>query len=166
MMPRYRPPRWPTANFLSSRAKRQPPTTLGAAAVDALRDLQQRYNRVPAIGRQAAQEAEDWAKANAPWKDRSGAARANLSVDFIDYGRTYALRFAHGVYYGRFLEYRWGGRYAILRPAANIWVNRLRDRLRRLFRRTVGAFSLRSVIDTTSAFDPRSGKTSTRGDLW
>ena len=166
MMPRYRPPRWPTANFLSTQSRRRPPTSLGVAAVDGLRDLQARYSRVPAIGRQLAQEAEDWAKAQAPWKDRTGAARANLSVDFIDYGRVYALRFAHGVYYGRFLEYRWGGRYAILRPAAAIFTSRLRDRLRRLFRRTLGAFSLRQVIDTTSAFEPRTGRTSTRTDLW
>jgi hypothetical protein len=165
MMPAYRPPNWPTARFIRSGGT-QAARRLGPAVVQQLADLNQRYERVGQVGRDLAQEAEDYAKRSAPWKDRTGEARRRLSVRFLNLGGAYVLRYAHGVYYGRFLEYRWGGRYAILRPAAAIYTNRLRDRLRRLFRRTVGAFSLRQVIDTSSAFDPRSGKQSTNPSLW
>lgn len=165
MMPGYRPPRWPTQRFLRAGGT-QSATRLGAAVVDQLADLNARYARVPAIGQALANEAEAYAKRAAPWKDRTGAARAALEVNFLQRGRVYILQFAHGVYYGRFLEYRWGGRYAILRPTAAIYTSRLRDRLRRLFRRAAGAFSLRQVIDTSNAFDPRTGQSSTSPGLW
>jgi len=163
-MPNYHPPRWPTEGFVTTRAQRNAAVALGIA--DQLRDYQNRVARIPAVGASAAAEAEEYAKRMAPWKDRTGQARRRLKVRFLDRGGVWVLQFSHGVYYGRFLEYRWGGRYAILRPAAQIFVSRLRDRLRRLFRRTVGAFSLRSVIDTSSAFDPRTRRTSRRTNLW
>ena len=167
-MPRYRPPRWPTANFLGRRkvpTSRQP-TLLGQQALDTLRELQQRQARVPVVGERLAQEAENYMKANRPWKDRTTEARKRLKVEFINLGGTYVLRFSHGVYYGRFLEYRWGGRYSILRPAAAIFTERLRDRLRYLFKRSRGAFSLRQVIDTTSAFNPKTGGDFVHSSIW
>ena len=165
MMPGYRPPNWPTARFIKAGGTRGA-TALGARMVDQLADLNMRYSRVPAVGRQLAAEAEDYAKREAPWKDRTGAARRSLRVRFLDLGGAYVLQFSHGVYYGRFLEYRWGGRYSILRPAAALFTSRLRDRFRRLFRRSLGAFTLRQVIDTSSAFDPGTQQQSTNASLW
>lgn len=165
MMPSYRPPRWPTKGFVQARGQRAA-NALGGNANRVLDDINVRRQRIRLAGNDIAGQAEAYAKNNAPWKDRSGAARAGLQVRFLNFGDTYVLRYAHSVFYGRYLEYRNGGRYAILRPTSQIYTPRLRDRLRRIFRRVIGAFSLRSVIDTSSAFDPKTGTDSTRSGLW
>jgi len=52
----------------------------------------------------------------ASWKDRSGDARRKLVAEVVVNGAQVALYLAHGVPYGKFLELRWGGRYAIIGP--------------------------------------------------
>ena len=154
MIARYRPPKWPTRKFV--RAIGTPAArNLGRPTIDMLEDINARLARVNDAGNAIAQEATAHAKKFAPWKDRTGAARRNLRVTFLNFGRYYVLQFAHGVYYGKYLEYRWGGRFAILRPTAQIYTPRLRDRIRRIFRRAAGAPPMRQVIDTSSAFDPQ-----------
>lgn len=149
MMPRYQPPRISSASFL--RAPQGAPVELR----NGLDDLRQRWLRLRQVAQQGAQQAEAQAKREAPWKDRTGQARARLRVyvlaqDVADF----AIYFAHGVRYGKYLENGMGGRFSILRPIANVWVPRIRDRMRNVFRRVPGQFSLRRVIDTSSAFDP------------
>lgn len=65
------------------------------------------------LAEQKAQEMEAWAKQNAPWQDRTGAARAGLHATAE--GTTITL--AHGVPYGIWLEVANGGRYAIIAQA-------------------------------------------------
>jgi hypothetical protein len=148
MMPRYRSPRVATASFL--RAPQGAPREIR----EGLDDLRARWMRLRAVAAEGARQAEAEARRTAPWKDRTGQARARLRV--YVHARdiaSFAITFAHGVYYGKYLEYRWGGRFAILRPIADTWVPRIRDRMRNVFRRMPGQFSLRRTIDTSSAFD-------------
>jgi hypothetical protein len=75
-----------------------------------------------------AAEATEWMKSNAPWQDRTGAARAGLHVDVNQAPAVLAeLTFAHGadVPYGIWLEIANGGRYAIIAPAVDYWGPRL-----------------------------------------
>lgn len=58
----------------------------------------------------------EYAKANAPWTDRTGAARAGLSVDVSNAAGAIAMTLFHTVYYGIFLELKFGGRDAIIMP--------------------------------------------------
>lgn len=63
-----------------------------------------------------APELTKYARANRPWTDRTGNARRGLR----GYSRTTAthlvIGIAHTVFYGKFLEKRHAGRYAILGP--------------------------------------------------
>jgi hypothetical protein len=62
-----------------------------------------------------AAEMEQWAKANAPWQDRTGNARAGLSAVPKDSpGVVAEVIISHGVDYGVWLEIANGGRYAIV----------------------------------------------------
>ena len=40
---------------------------------------------------------------------------------------------AHTVFYGKYLELRWGGRYAIIFPTIHRHLNNIRNQLDRLF---------------------------------
>lgn len=58
-------------------------------------------------------------KANAPWQDRTGDARANLQGAVQKHSDTsYTILLGHGtsIYYGVYLEFAFGGRYAIVLP--------------------------------------------------
>lgn len=71
----------------------------------------------------AKPESEDYAKANAPWTDRTGNARAGLhaTVSSEESGNIFELLMAGSVFYQVFLETRWNGKYAILMPTIN-WI--------------------------------------------
>jgi hypothetical protein len=89
-----------------------------------------------AVAQRWAPELENYARANAPWTDRTGNARAALHAEpTLEPGRLVKLEIIHGVYYGFYLE-GWnpvanramlaGGRYQILEPtldyfAVQIW---------------------------------------------
>jgi len=60
---------------------------------------------------------QGWMKSNAPWKDRTGMARQSLKCTVEIGDRQIVMRFAHGVDYGKYLEHKYAGKYAILRPA-------------------------------------------------
>lgn len=65
----------------------------------------------------AAQAVEQYAQSNAPWDDRSGAARDGLTAEYEDAGLfKHAIVLYHTVDYGIWLEIRWNGRYAIIVP--------------------------------------------------
>jgi hypothetical protein len=62
-----------------------------------------------------AAEMENWAKANAPWQDRTGNARAGLNSFVKDSpGVVAEIVIQHGVDYGVWLEIAHGGRFAII----------------------------------------------------
>ena len=66
---------------------------------------------------------EQWAKDNAPWTDRTGAARAGLHVTVDKSGPLAQITLAHGdnVPYGVWLEIANGGKYAIIALAIDVW---------------------------------------------
>lgn len=102
--------------------------------------LVERYTRtIITTGRRVAQsranEAEQWMKDNAPWQDRTGAARAGLHVDVREGPAVLAeLVFAHGddVPYGVWLELAHGGQNAIIAPAIDYWGPRLMQDIQRI----------------------------------
>lgn len=76
-----------------------------------------RRKAIKEAGDQIASEAEAYMKANAPWTDQTGQARANLkataeqtAVDEVQ------IVLTHGVSYGIHLEFGRAGRYAIIGP--------------------------------------------------
>jgi len=65
----------------------------------------------------AAPEVEDRAKADAPWEDRTGAAREGLNASVNEVGdEEVALILAHTVEYGYWLEVIQNGAFAIIMP--------------------------------------------------
>lgn len=66
-------------------------------------------------------EMEDWMKSTASWQDRTGNARTGLRVEIQQTMDSFTVIFVHSVYYGQYLEYDFGGKYAILNPAMQFW---------------------------------------------
>lgn len=69
------------------------------------------------IAHKHAADMEAWAKANAPWQDVTGAARANLKATVVETGQATEIVLAHGVDYGVWLELAHGGKNAIITHA-------------------------------------------------
>jgi hypothetical protein len=63
-----------------------------------------------------AKRVEQYAKSNAPWADRTGAARDGLTAEGYFRLTQYTIVLYHTVDYGIWLEIRWNGRYAIIMP--------------------------------------------------
>lgn len=64
-----------------------------------------------------AQDMEAWAKANAPWEDQTGAARASLRGTWQETGpHSSTAAISHGVAYGMYLETMQGGILQIIVP--------------------------------------------------
>lgn len=59
---------------------------------------------------------ENYARVNAPWTDRTSNARNGLVAQSGSDGKTRFLVLAHRVPYGIWLEVRWNGKFAIIRP--------------------------------------------------
>lgn len=60
---------------------------------------------------------EAYAKINAPWVDRTGNARQTLAAFGVKKSGVWWLVLRQWMDYGKWLELRWGGRYAIVLPA-------------------------------------------------
>lgn len=58
----------------------------------------------------------EYAKANAPWEDRTGDARSGLSSEALITDDSMGISLFHTMDYGIWLEIRWGGLYAIILP--------------------------------------------------
>lgn len=56
------------------------------------------------------------AQENAPWSDRTGAARQGLQVETADEGDIITVTLAHSVDYGQWLETIQSGRFAVIMP--------------------------------------------------
>lgn len=63
-----------------------------------------------------APQAEAHMKANAPWTDRTGAARNGLHAKVVAGSDVVGIVLYHSVPYGIFLEVRHSGAYAIILP--------------------------------------------------
>lgn len=68
-----------------------------------------------------AEAMENYAKANAPWTDRTGDARERLHATVEETGPIGTIVLAHGVDYGLWLEIANGGRYAIIAPTIDVY---------------------------------------------
>jgi ABC-type phosphate transport system permease subunit len=67
------------------------------------------------MGRLAA-EAENFAKANRPWTDRTGNARRSITGTHTLSSSNATMALAIGVDYGKYLELSHGGRFRIVWP--------------------------------------------------
>lgn len=56
-------------------------------------------------------------KINAPWTDRTGAARTGLHTNGGKSGGGWEIVFAHAVHYGIWLEVKYSGRDQIIMPS-------------------------------------------------
>lgn len=74
-------------------------------------------SRISALTRYYSLSAERFAKVNAVWRDRTGNARNTLSarynITMADADR-WEIDISHGMPYGKWLELRFGGKYAII----------------------------------------------------
>lgn len=61
-----------------------------------------------------ATQAESFMRSQAPWTDRTGAARNGLRSQVVVSSNKVAIVLYHSVAYGPYLEVRWGGKYGIL----------------------------------------------------
>lgn len=65
---------------------------------------------------QGAAEVEFYARQNAPWADRTGAARNGLTASVFEEAGEIVLELAHTVEHGYWLELIQDGRFAIIMP--------------------------------------------------
>jgi len=101
-------------------------------------DVSGAYGRVLARFRDTvikgyAVEAEQTAKANAPWKDQTGDARKKLKGIVIDEDGTLGIALRHRVEYGKWLETANNGKYAILKPTLETMRARVFETFRKYF---------------------------------
>ena len=61
--------------------------------------------------------AEGWMRENAPWTDRTGAARSGLMAISSSHESVHELLMAYSVTYGIWLEIANSGKYQVLIPA-------------------------------------------------
>lgn len=73
------------------------------------------------IAYEQAEEMEQYAKANAPWTDRTGDARERLHATVEETGPIGTIVLAHGVDYGIWLEIANGGRYSIIPQTIDVF---------------------------------------------
>lgn len=90
---------------------------------------------VAAVVEYHAVQGEAEMKINAPWTDRTGAARTGLHTATSHSGGTHTIVFAHSVPYGIWLEVRNSGRYEIIMPTVRNQGHRLMQSLNGLFGR-------------------------------
>lgn len=62
------------------------------------------------------EKVENYARSNAPWADRTGAARSGLTASVYEDAGEIVLELAHSVDYGLWLELIQDGRFAIIMP--------------------------------------------------
>jgi len=80
-----------------------------------------------------AAEAEQTAKANAAWTDRTGDARRLIKGVVLDTGDTIGIALVHRVEYGKWLERDGNGKYAVLYPTIEAMKPRVFDAFKKYF---------------------------------
>ena len=85
--------------------------------------------RVDQACRASALTGEAFARMNAPWTNRTGAARGSLRGQSTVSGASGAITLSHGVHYGIYLELSNGGRFRILPQALQATEQDLAQRL-------------------------------------
>ena len=91
-----------------------------------VRSLSGKVNRqVGALMQYESAYTVGWLKQNAPWTDRTSAARTGLTATAFSAGKTHEILMAYSVYYGIWLEIANSGRYAVITPALRIVGNKV-----------------------------------------
>lgn len=84
----------------------------------ALRGMEARtHRRIAAATRRQSLLTQNYARRNAPWRDRTGNARNGLFTIAASDQKKHRIVLFHSVPYGIWLEVRWSGRYEIIRPS-------------------------------------------------
>jgi hypothetical protein len=92
------------------------------------------YDAIDAVATYFAGVFEAYAKANAPWTDRTGNARQSLYAFTQRLGQdVVALYLAHGVDYGIYLEVANEGRYAVVWPTIQAHLTAIAQMLAGIF---------------------------------
>ena len=89
--------------------------------------------RLDIIFASQAQRGEARMKLNAPWTDRTGAARNGLYTRYSKSGNTREILFAHSVAYGIWLEVANSGDYQIILPSLRVIGRETMSQLQDLF---------------------------------
>jgi hypothetical protein len=76
---------------------------------------------------EGADEVVSYAKATAPWEDRTGDAREGLNADVYETTEGVVLDLFHTVDYGLWLETIQSGRFAVIMPTLEVYASRLFD---------------------------------------
>jgi hypothetical protein len=83
-----------------------------------------------------ASEAETEMKQDAPWTDQTGDARRGLSGSASQaQSGSVRLSLSHGVPYGKWLELANAGRYAIVTPTYQKYIERFQRRMRQMMKK-------------------------------
>ncbi len=80
---------------------------------------------VHSVCQATAPQAENWMKQNAPWTDRTGNARQSLNAHAEIAPPVVRLVLDHGMEYGKYLEFKHAGRFAIVGPAVDVFTPRI-----------------------------------------
>lgn len=84
-------------------------------------------NRARRAFEEGADEVVSYAKATAPWEDRTGDAREGLNADVYETTEGVVLDLFHTVDYGLWLETIQSGRFAVIMPTLEVYASRLFD---------------------------------------
>lgn len=96
--------------------------------------LDQRIDRkLDIIFAAQAQRGEAYMKLNAPWTDRTGAARSGLYTRYSKLGSTREILFSHSVAYGIWLEVANSGDYQVILPSLRVIGRETMAQLKDLF---------------------------------
>jgi len=98
----------------------------------AVRRLAKRFNETVSV--KYANDAEQMAKQNAPWEDKTGDARKLIKGIVINEEDVIGFGISHRVEYGKYLERDGDGKYAILKPT----IEALRSKYFELARKVFG----------------------------
>ena len=87
---------------------------------------------ITAIVDRNAAWGQAWARTNAPWTDRTGAARGGLFAFPSSMGSHHEILVTHSPHYGIWLEIANSGKYQIILPTVRVTGAHLMSDLRRL----------------------------------
>ena len=112
----------------------------GQAPRDLAQAIQERYGvdkhiaAAATLAKAFEPRLEGTAKAGAPWTDRTGNARQSLFSTSEVLKDRVILYLSHGVEYGKYLELRFSGRYAIVLKTLQAHYGAIAGALRDLYR--------------------------------
>lgn len=98
----------------------------------------QQYGGLQMLMQTAASKMEGWAKENAPWTDRTGAARQRLHGEaYWEDSKIVVAAIMHQVDYGIWLELAHQRRFAILEKAIDEHKDEIQDAVKTLLARYI-----------------------------